>query len=1129
MKQCLGYLCLLVVCVALSTGTRAQAPATSFSKLEQDFIHPPASARPWVFWYWMQAAVSKEGISADLEAMKAIGIGGAYLMPIKDTAAPVLYQPATRQLSPEWWSKLRFAMQEANRLGLQIAMHVSDGFALAGGPWISPEKSMQKLVWTRTHSTHGGDIDLFLPQPETKQGYYKDIAVYAYPEPHARWISTRERKPVITTSKPGVTADYLVSVNSKESFRSDTACWIQYAFEKPFTCRTILIRTNGNNYQSHRLQVEASDDGIHFWLVKKLESPRHGWQDTDADVTHSIPATTAKYFRFVWDKKGAEPGAEDLDAAKWRPILKIAGIELSAQAFINQYEGKNGEVWRVGKRSTGNEIPDSGCMPSGKLIDISAYCINGKLKWKAPKGSWTILRIGHTSTGHTNETAGGGRGLECDKFNADAVQVQFANWFGKTFDMLGDDAKHVLKYLHVDSWECGSQNWSDIFPVEFKKRRGYDLMPYLPVMTGLPIDNAEASEKILHDIRQTIAELVPDIFFATLSKLSKEKGCELVAESVAPTMLSDGMLHYSKVDYPMGEFWLNSPTHDKPNDMLDAISGAHIYGKQIVQAESFTTLRMTWGEHPAMLKPVGDRNLALGINRLVFHVFTHNPWINRKPGMTLDGIGLYFQRDQPWFRQSKAWMEYLTRSQALLQSGKPVADIAVFTGEELPRRALLPDRIVPVLPGLFGKEKLEAEKKRLANTGEPLRTLPDGVTHSANMADPEHWVNALNGYAYDSFNPDALVRLATVKQGRIILPGGARYAVLVIPAAHPMMPDPVMSVQVAKKLVQLVNEGATIIIDIASVKNAAARKILEVMQTQKIHFGNTAIRAWKYGKGRLIQSPFEEVSLAALGIERDMELDTKFSEIAYAHRSTEEADLYFVSNQQNQPRHFTASFRVNNAIPELWDAVTGERRACTNWKVQNNRTLVELALPANGSVFVVFGKKTGTLPEIQNEYAFTSSILIPRNWQVQFDTALGGPGKPVLLDALTDWTKHSNPAIKYYSGTALYQNRFTIDTLKPARQCRIRLSGVNNIASVTINGIECGTAWTEPYQLDITHAIRKGENIIEIKIANTWANRLIGDHALPEKERISFTNAPYRLEGKPLLPAGLTGEVRIEW
>jgi hypothetical protein len=247
--------------------------------------------------------------------------------------------------------------------------------------------------------------------------------------------------------------------------------------------------------------------------------------------------------------------------------------------------------------------------------------------------------MGHTATGHTNATGGGAIGLECDKFSEAAVRKQFNNWFGAAFSKTDPAlARKVLKYMHVDSWECGSQNWSSNFAAEFHKRRGYSLMPYLPLLAGIPMESASRSEDVLRDVRTTISELVVDVFYKTLAACAQSYGCEFSAECVAPTMVSDGLLHYQVADRPMGEFWLNSPTHDKPNDMLDAISGAHIYGKNIIQAEGFTELRGTWNEHPAMLKTLLDRNYALGINKLFFHVNTHNPYTDRQPGMTLDGI-----------------------------------------------------------------------------------------------------------------------------------------------------------------------------------------------------------------------------------------------------------------------------------------------------------------------------------------------------------------------------------------------------------------------------------------------------------------------------------------------------------
>ncbi|MEO5683090.1 MAG: glycosyl hydrolase [Chitinophagaceae bacterium] len=1097
-------------------------------KLETIFKHPPAAAKPWVFWYWMQGAVSKAGITADLEAMQEAGIAGAYLMPIKDTSAAIPFQPVVRQLTPEWWSMVSFAMQEAKRLDLQLAMHVSDGFALAGGPWITPEKSMQKLVWTKDYIKGGTGTAHQLGQPATLESYYKDIAVFAYPANSMQAYSDTVQVPNVSTSS-GAKASFLCfDTEGNQSFKSDTSCWIQYKYPNLFTCRSIRIHAGGNNYQAQRLIIQAGNDGVHFDAIARLDPPRHGWQDTDEDYTSAIPAVTAKYFRFVYNKEGSEPGAEDLDAAKWKPSLKINNIWLSDEPVINQYEAKNGSVWRIAAATTDLQVTGRDAVPLKSIINLTGKMDStGKLNWLAPAGNWVIVRIGHTSTGHTNATAGAGKGLECDKFDPLAVKWQFENWFGKAFEKTGKGlARQVLKIFHVDSWECGSQNWSLVFADEFKKRRGYDLTPYLLAMTGTPIENAAFSEKFLHDVRATIAELVNVKFYATLKTLAHEKGCRFSAESVAPTMLSDGMLHYKNTDIPMGEFWLNSPTHDKPNDMLDAISGAHVYGKPLIQAEAFTSVRMNWGEHPGNLKTTGDRNFALGINKMVLHVFTHNPWMNRKPGMTLDGVGVFFQRDQTWWKQGKAWIGYLQRCQALLQAGKPVVDIAVFTGEELPSRSLLPDRLVNTLPGIIGKEKTAREIERLKNEGTPLRQKPDGVTHSSNMADPEDWVDPLSGYAYDSFNPDALLHLATVKNGRIVLPGGASYALLIIPYKHPMQPNAgYMSVAVAKKIQQLIRGGATVLMSTAyshsigmQETDAALDSVMQQMAADK-----------QSGKGILVDIPYMAASFAALKLERDVEIMHQTNTIAWTHRRSATADIYFIANQKDSLQNATISFRIAGKEPELWNAVTGEIKKAGNWRIENGRTIINLPLEPKEAVFVVFNNSTPLLQHSFREKLVEHTRSLNNGWNVKFDTAFGGPAAPVDFDSLTSWSDAADNRIKYYSGTAVYTRTFEWNDTSRNPEIWLSAAGVANIATVKINGKDCGTIWTAPYRVNIAGAVKPGKNTVEIEVANTWANRLIGDNLLPENKRTTFTTAPFRLKDKPLLKAGLLGAVQITW
>lgn len=1089
--------------------------------IDKAFRQPGDNAKPWVFWYWMHGAISKAGITADLEAMKEVGIGGAYLMPIKDTTSKVPFAPTARQLTPEFWSMVKHAMQEAKRLKLQLGVHVSDGFALAGGPWISPAQSMQKLVWTKTYINGGSAEPINLSRPEDYKGFYKDVAVYAYPANCQAPFEEVTLVPAVTTST-GARPSFLAfrSEENTESFKSDTSCWIQYKYPEPITCRSITIKTSGNNYQALRLELQVSD-GSGFKPAIRLEAPRHGWQDGDEEYTWSIPETNARYFRFVYNKEGSEPGAEDLDAAKWKPSLKIKGIYLNDEPVIHQYQAKNGSVWRVARETYDGFVTISNSVPLENILNLTSKMdAAGNLNWKAPAGNWIIVRIGHTSQGHTNYTGGAGLGLECDKFSPAAVKWQLKNWFGefyaKTDPLL---AKQVLKVLHVDSWEAGSQNWTANFPAEFQKRRGYDLMPWLLTMTGVPVNSAETSEKVLFDVRQTIAELVNDVFYTVVKNEARAKGCLLSAEAIAPTMLSDGLSHYKYADLPMGEFWNNSPTHDKPNDMLDAISGAHIYGKNIVQAESFTTLRMDWSEHPGKLKSLGDRQFALGINKLVFHVFTQNPWMDKKPGMTLDGVGLYFQRDQTWFKQSKAWMEYLSRCQALLQLGKPVTDIAVFTSDELPRRALLPERLVNVLPGLIGNERIEREKLRLVNKGEPLRTIPDGVTHSTNMTDPENWIDPLNGYAYDSFNPEVLMQMKVV-HGRVLTPGGASYALLVFPANHPLNPNDLwITEKVTKKILELQLQGANILLEGEAVHGRGRKdndgSIRSLMT--KLTYLN--------GKGWTFLDPLTKAELPFL--QKDVDVIRGKGKLAWNHRQTADADIYFVSNQSNEGLRTEFILRAKNKEVEALDPVTGDY--FTSYYVENLDTGIRIKtwLSPSQSLFFICKKKAAPESEGYATIQEPDEKDISRDWTVQFDPAYGGPVKPVVFPELKSWSEFSDTAIRYYSGSAVYTKTIVLELSAAYINAWLVLDGLQNIGSVKINGRDCGTIWTAPYQLDISKAVRQGTNTIEITVSNTWHNRLILDEQLPADKRVTYTTAPFRLKGKPLLPAGITGSIKI--
>ncbi|ATC63355.1 DNA-binding protein [Nibricoccus aquaticus] len=1086
-----------VFVLILVAGVSAMRAEGTPYALVRDFQNPPESAKPWVIWYWMQASVSREGITADLEAMKQAGIGGAYFMAIQDMPTPAWPITPVRQLTEEWWGMVMHAFKEADRLGLKIAMHACDGFATSGGPWITPELSMQRVVWSETRVSGGKTGKVFsgvLPQPPTKENYYRDIAVLAFPTQAGAGVSTRTVVPVVTTSE-GADASMLPMGKEKARYRAEDAGWIQYAFAESFTARSLVVQPDGTNMQGLRLRVEASEDGKDFLFVAQLEPARQGWQHNAWEATFALPETTARYFRFVWDPAGSEPGSEDMDAAKWRPILKVTRLELSSEARIEQFEGKSGALWRIGKRTTSDILPEKLAVAKGTMVDLTSKLgADGKLNWDMPAGAWTILRVGHTSTGQHNETAGAGKGLEADKFNPAAARLNFDQWFGEAMRRAGPElSKRVLAGFHLDSWECGSQNWSPVFQKEFERRRGYDPRPWLPAMAGIPVESAEASETFLHDVRTTIGELIVDNFVGVYAELARVNGKRFTAESVSPVVTSDNMRHFEQVDLPMGEFWLRSPTHDKPNDMRDTISAARVYGKKIIGAEAFTELKLTWDEHPGMLKALGDRNYALGVNHFAYHVFMHNPWPDRKPGMTLGGVGTFFQRDQTWWRPGAAWFAYAHRVQAVLQQGVPVVDVAVFTGEEMPRRAVLPERLTTVLPGLMGEDAVKREAVRLANVGQPMKTVAEGVSSSANTTNPADWTDPLRGYAYDSINRDALLRLATVRDGRIVLPGGASYGVLVLPGANPMNPSGVpLSAEVAKRVGELKKLGA-----------------------------------------KIIDAPWTEETLDSLKIARDfvaMEKGEEADKVAWTHRRVEDVEVYFVSNQLERTRSLEFSLRVDGSVPEIWNTVTGEIIEARSWWREKGRTVLPLELAAAESVFVVFREKTTAMlkSERANQPFLRAMQELTGSWTVAFEKRPAAPGAPVYAEALFDWSKHSDAAVRHFSGTAQYKRVFSFNAASSrGRRVWLDLGEVANLAEVYVNGVNCGVAWTPPYHVEVTRALKDGDNELRVGVTNTWANRLIGDAELPEAERVTWTTAKIGMKGRPLLKAGLLGPVRL--
>lgn len=1023
---------------------------------------------PWTFWYWMYGAVSKEGIHADLCGMKDIGLGGCYLMPIRSAKEKPEFKGEAEQLSPEFWDRVDYAFQQADSLGLGMGIHICDGFALAGFPTIKPSESMQKIVWADTIVNGGSLKGLRIRRPESYQGYYEDIATFA--------IRCKERPEKLTP----------VSVKLSEGISNKKGYWlaskpstITFDYGKQVTVRSMYVEPEGNNVQSERLLVEVSNNGKDFHAIRQLVPPRQGWQNTGCGYTFALPETSARYFRFAWKPEGTEPGSEDLDAAKWKALLKLRAITLLSESRIDNYEGKTGRVWRIAADSLsldGLPIATGNVEPSVPIEYVkSSDCIRLTPETKSlPKGIWRIIRIGHTSTGQMNATAGGAKGLEVDKFSRSATMKLLNGWFKKFMER---EHSNVIKFLHVDSWECQSQNWGEDFAEEFKKRRGYDLIPFLPVMCGVPMISADKTETVLHDVRLTINDLVNDVFFKTVADVAHSYNLQVSHESIAPTFVADGIEHYKSSDVPMGEFWLNSPTHDKPSDMLDAISGAHVYGKNIVQAEGFTEVRGVWNETPNMLKGLLDRNFCLGMNRLFFHVDAHNPWMDRRPGMTLDGIGLFMQRDNTWYKESKGLVDYITHCQEELQKGTPAVDIAVFTGEDIPSRSLTPDRLVFFLPGLFGEQRVKDEKKRFANEGQPMEESPVGVTHSANIFTFDGWSNALHGYKYDCINKDALMNCHVVSNSS----DGARinglYRVLVVPQRQ-------VSPTVKARIDRLRKEGVII-----------------------------------------IERPYNGSNLSALGLEPQVLLPEG---IDYTARKLgEDGWIFFLSNQSGKATEVTASFRnaarLNAYVEQMSAAGHFEISQPQCAKDNGSRKEVSLWLPKDGSAFVYLLKNKTLKPS--EKYVKSKSIALNGDWTLRYETA----DTTTTVTLPHNWAASSNDKEKYFSGHATYSTEFKWKGTTRGKRAILHLSSLNDVAHVFVNGHDCGIVWTEPYDVILPgEYLLRGKNRLDITVVNTWHNALLGQALGKSPFAGIWTNAKYRMKGKKTIPAGLTGTVVLE-
>jgi hypothetical protein len=695
-----------------------------------------------------------------------------------------------------------------------------------------------------------------------------------------------------------------------------------------------------------------------------------------------------------------------------------------------------------------------------------------------------VLRLGYSLLGILNHPASAeGTGLEVDKLSAEHVQAYLDDYLGRYAQLLGPQlmGAHGLRGLVNDSWEAGAQNWTEDLPRQFRRRRGYDLLRWLPALTGRIVDSAAASDGFLWDFRRTLGELVTDNHYGVIAATLKSRGLLHYVESheSGRALIADGMDIKREADVPMSAMWVGAgnPPERHDADVMESASVAHLYGQNLVAAESFTTRGPAFAYAPADLKATADRLLSDGLNRFVIHTSVHQPLDTVGPGITLGPFGQYFSRHETWAAQAGAWISYLSRSSFLLQQGRAVADILYFYGEDTN------------LTALYG-------------TGLPAMPA---------------------GYAYDFANAHAL-GLLKVEDGVLTTASSMRYRVLALaPSARQM------SLSVLRQIAALVAAGATVVGERPLRTPSLGDDAVQFRDLVAVVWGDDdAQPLHPHGKGRVIRPAALGAILTALGAPPDFMVTSgaEPADLAFVHRRVSNGDLYFVSNRTARALEAELSFRVTGKLPELWYADTG-RRVPVAYRMQGPYTTVSMPMDPQEAVFVVFREDTITAARRIDVPVRSVVAQIQGPWDVSFAAGLGAPAS-ARFPQLASWTTQADAGIRYFSGTARYRRSFEVkrDWLVPGRAVELDLGNVKELADVSVNGKPLGVLWKPPFRALVTPLLKVGRNELEVLVTNLWPNRLIGDEQ-PGAVRIAdSTLLPYKADS-PLRDSGLLGPVTL--
>ena len=1081
MKYLLAILVLISTCILSSIAQLPVVPPTAelnrpFGNHDLEaFRTPPRVYHPETWFHFIGGNVAAKGITADLEAISGAGFSGIQLFHGQFGGPWPGVDPQIACLSPLWDNAVRHTAEESRRLGLRFTMQNCPGWAMSGGPWIEPSNAMRHLVWSRTDIDGNRTVNKLLPLPQPSNEPwrdYRDITVLAFPTP----IDDSDQPLVpqsVKTNCPDLPWTKCLAGDVEGNLtlspaRADEPNWVEITFPGAVKVRTVEFSSiNGFIHAwcydpGVTVTVQAVLPGGITREILHTDLPPSSWQDDRPISLACSEIEGVNSYRISIANKHD---------------MRLGSLRLFSAARKNNWESEAGwtlrSIVRAGEHP--EQSPDAFVDPQ-QIRDITqSMDAQGNLKWDAPSGKWTILRIGHVNTGMRNAPAPPeGTGWECNKLSEDGPNVHFENYIGRLAGSNGPLANGLLNGMLMDSWECKTQTWTADMEAEFGRISGYQLRKWLPAVFGYVVGDHETTTRFLRDWRATIGDLFANKFYGRMAKLAKDNGLAVTYETAAGDVFPADILEYFKyADVPMCEFW--QPFSESYVGTLNykpikpAASAARIYGKPRLAAEAFTSFELTWDEHLSMLKEVANINCVEGVTHLVFHTYTHNPRTDFLPPGTSfgSGIGTPFLRGQTWWKHMPEFTSYLSRCTYLLERGKPVSDVLWYLGDEINHK---PDQNAPF---------------------------------------PE-------GFKYDYCNPDVLLNRLSVRNGMIVTPEGISYRVLWLPDIPRMLP------QTLEKIHSLVREGAVVIGDaprgLATLTGAGESQQRFNTAVRDI-WGNSSQHGVRtVGKGKVVSGLALSEALQQLNIEPDVT-----GNALWMHRKTDGADWYFVCAPKGGGFRGTLDFR-NSGNVEIWDPVTGTIEPASTSR-KDNRTQVTLDLPQAGSCFVIF-RKTGKQGNPVHQTTQTRTIPLTASWNITFPAGWDAPSS-LRIDKLEAWKNlDMSPEAKAFSGTATYTTTFDIGEVQRGTHFLLDLGRVEMIAVVSLNGKPLRTLWTPPYRVDVTDAVKSGANILTVDVTSSWFNRLVYDAGQPESLRKTWTiNGPAK--DAALRESGLLGPVLL--